>query len=90
MLAGLSPLDALRTATSTPARVLRDPDIGAIPPGKRADIVLVDGNPVEDIGALRRLRGVVARGRLYKPNDLRALSADEHPTGDEPALTVHS
>jgi len=59
---GMSPLDALRAATSTAARVLRRDDLGAIRPGATADLVAVDGDPTRDIGALRAVRYVAKEG----------------------------
>lgn len=62
--AGLSPYQALRSATLEPAREL-GLDAGSLEAGKLADIVLVQGNPLEDITATTRVRKVVANGRLY-------------------------
>ena len=45
---GMAPLDALRAATANGAELLRLADVGTIEVGKRADLVLVDGDPVED------------------------------------------
>jgi len=49
---GMRPLDALRAATATGAELLRLDDVGTIDAGKRADLVLVDGDPVDDPRAL--------------------------------------
>lgn len=49
---GMRPLDALRAATATGAELLRLDDVGTIEAGKRADLVLVDGHPVDDPRAL--------------------------------------
>jgi imidazolonepropionase-like amidohydrolase len=38
--------------------------------GKRADLVILDGNPLENISNVRRVRAVVAAGRLYRPDSL--------------------
>jgi hypothetical protein len=74
--AGLSPLQALKTATLNPARVLKLTDsLGSIEPGKLADMVLLDANPLEDIRHTRRIRAVIADGRLYRRADLDALLA---------------
>jgi imidazolonepropionase-like amidohydrolase len=56
--AGLTPLDALRTATLNPARVLGMEDsLGTIEAGKLADLVLLDANPLDDIShTIRFLR----------------------------------
>ncbi len=62
--AGLTPYRALRTATSVPAKFLRARDaFGTIAVGRRADLLLVDANPLEDIRALARPRGVMLQGR---------------------------
>jgi tetratricopeptide (TPR) repeat protein len=61
---GFSPYDALRTATADPARLLRrENEFGTIAVGKRADLVVTQKNPIDDVRALERLAGVVARGR---------------------------
>jgi hypothetical protein len=72
--AGLSPLQALQTATINPAKYLnKDKQLGTVEPGKIADLVLLDGNPVEDIHNLRRLRGVVLNGRFLDRDKLEAI-----------------
>lgn len=67
----LSPLDILRSASVTAAALLRrDGEIGTLAPGARADLLVVDGDPLEDIGVLadpeRRLAAIVAAGRVVK------------------------
>ena len=75
--AGLTPLEALRTATINPARVLGMTDsLGTIEPGKFADLVLLDANPLVDISNTQRIRAVVADGRLYRRADLDRLLND--------------
>jgi imidazolonepropionase-like amidohydrolase len=61
--AGLSPLEALRAATSAPARAFRLSDRGRIAVGLRADLVLVDGDLTTDILATRVIRTVWKLGR---------------------------
>jgi hypothetical protein len=74
--AGLIPLEALQTATLNPARVLRlAGSLGTIEAGKLADLVLLDANPLEDIANTRKIRAVVADGRLYRRADLDTLLA---------------
>jgi imidazolonepropionase-like amidohydrolase len=64
--AGLSPLDALRTATVEPARYFNALDsLGRIAPGRLADLVLLDANPLADIRNTQRISAVVANGRLF-------------------------
>ncbi|KAI1093809.1 putative hydrolase [Rostrohypoxylon terebratum] len=60
--AGLTPLEALRAATSLAAQHFNLPDRGRISPGLRADLVLVEGNPVEDITATARIVKVWSNG----------------------------
>jgi len=66
--AGFTPLEALQAATIVPARVLgKDKQLGTVTVGKRADLLIVDGDPLADIKALRKVRLVVSRGRAYNP-----------------------
>jgi imidazolonepropionase-like amidohydrolase len=70
--AGLTPLEALQTATITPARVMKlDGEVGTIEAGKRADIVILAGNPLENISNIRKVKFVVAGGRLFDSSKLR-------------------
>jgi len=63
---GMTPAEALRAATLTPARYLHATDsLGTIAPGHVADLVLLDANPLTDIRNTRRIRAVVANGRLF-------------------------
>jgi imidazolonepropionase-like amidohydrolase len=72
--AGLSPADALRAATIWPAEFLGMSDsIGSIATGKRADLLLLDGNPLSDISQTQRIRAVVLDGRLLLRADLDRL-----------------
>ncbi|MGH7822239.1 MAG: amidohydrolase family protein, partial [Candidatus Binatia bacterium] len=63
--AGLTPAEAIRDATLDAARFLDrrdDPGFGVIAEGKRADLLLVDGDPTADLDALARIRAVILRG----------------------------
>ena len=63
---GMAPFDALRSATLEPARYFGMLDsLGTIAPGKLADLLLLDANPLQDIRNTRRISAVVANGRLY-------------------------
>lgn len=64
--AGLSPAEALRAATLEPANYFEDDSIGAIEPGKAADLVLLTANPLLDIRNTRKIAGVVLNGK-YRP-----------------------
>jgi imidazolonepropionase-like amidohydrolase len=67
--AGMTPYEALRAATVTPAEALAL-DAGSLEPGKLADIVLVEGNPLEDISAAYKVHRVIANGRVFALDDL--------------------
>ena len=74
--AGLTPLEALRTATLNPARVMGLADsLGTIEVGRLADLVLLDANPLADISNTQRIRAVIANGRLFRRADLDRLLA---------------
>ena len=63
--AGLTPLEALGAATVQPAKFFSlEEEMGAIAPGMRADLVLLDANPLADIRNTRTIDRVIARGRL--------------------------
>ena len=64
---GMSALEALKSATSTAARLLHlDSELGRIRPGLAADLIAVDGDPTRDIGALSRVRFVMKAGVVYR------------------------
>jgi imidazolonepropionase-like amidohydrolase len=62
--AGLSPAAALRSATAAAADALGLPDRGRVAPGLRADLLVLDGDPTRDVGAVRTPRLVVAGGAV--------------------------
>lgn len=69
---GLTPLEALRSATAVPAEVMGlAGDVGTIETGKRADLVVLDADPLADIHNIRTGRWVVASGRLFDMATLR-------------------
>jgi imidazolonepropionase-like amidohydrolase len=64
--AGMTPLEAIQSATIVPARAMNlADDSGTIEPGKRADVILVNGNPLDDISNIRKVARVVTNGRMY-------------------------
>jgi imidazolonepropionase-like amidohydrolase len=70
--AGFTPAEALQSATILPARVVgADKRTGSIVVGKEADLVLVDGDPSKELGALRRVVTVVSDGYLMNADALR-------------------
>ena len=71
---GLSPAEALRAATLGPAEFLGlSENTGSIAVGKRADLVLLDANPLRQINNTQRIRAVVLNGGLLRRTDLDAL-----------------
>jgi len=69
--AGFTPMEALQAATIVPARAMKvESDSGSIAVGKRADLDVLDANPLDDIHNIRRVRSVVASGILYDPAPL--------------------
>ena len=65
--AGLTPLEAIQAATVTPARVMKvDNEVGLIEAGKRADLIVLDADPLENISNIRKIRYVVTQGRLFE------------------------
>lgn len=77
--AGMTPFEALRTATVNAAEQL-GLDAGEIAAGKLADLVFVDGDPLTDISATVRVRGVIANGRVFRMADLAARPATASPS----------
>ena len=64
---GMSPMDAIRSATSRAAELLdMSGDLGVIAPGAYADIVAVGGDPLRDVNVLRDVRFVMKDGAVFK------------------------
>jgi imidazolonepropionase-like amidohydrolase len=74
--AGLSPMQALQAATLNPARFLgREKDLGTVEAGKIADLVLLDANPLDNIGNTRKIAAVVYGGRVFDRSALDGMLA---------------
>jgi imidazolonepropionase-like amidohydrolase len=74
--AGIPSNAVLRIATLAPAQFLdREKDLGTIAPGKLADLVLLDADPLQSIVNTRRIRAVVADGQLYDRAALDRMQA---------------
>jgi imidazolonepropionase-like amidohydrolase len=74
--AGFTSLQAIQAATINPAKALgRESTLGTIDVGKRADLVLLDGDPLADIRNTRRIAAVVVRGRLLSKLDIDQIIA---------------
>ena len=72
---GFSRFDALQTATVNPARFIADTTSGVVRVGARADLVLLAGNPLENLAHLREPVGVMVQGRWLDRQALRDLVA---------------
>lgn len=69
--AGFTPMEAIQAATIVPARVMGlDKEVGAIEAGKRADLIILNGNPLEDIHNTRRVEYVITNGVMFRTADL--------------------
>jgi imidazolonepropionase-like amidohydrolase len=69
--AGFTPMEALQSATIVPARAMKvEHDSGTVEVGKRADLDILDANPLDNIHNIRSVRSVVANGVLYDPAPL--------------------
>jgi imidazolonepropionase-like amidohydrolase len=74
VMAGFTPMEAIQAATIVPARYMhQDRDSGTVEAGKRADLVVVRGDPLADPSAIRKTWLVVARGRVYDSASLWKL-----------------
>jgi imidazolonepropionase-like amidohydrolase len=72
---GMKPIDAIRSATTRAAELLRmEKQIGAVEPGKLADIIAVQGDPLADIKALTRVAFVMKGGKVFKSTGLAVES----------------
>lgn len=88
--AGLTPAEALRTATVNPARFLGlDETTGSIRKGRAADFVILDADPLRDIAATKAIYAVVVKGKLLRRDDLdrmlRAAELSAEAAGPAPA-----
>lgn len=88
--AGLSPLEAMQAATSEPPKAMRAPGaFGEIKVGARADLVLLDADPIRDVAAWRHSEGVVAHGVWLARAELdKALEALARVYAEEDGSTV--
>jgi imidazolonepropionase-like amidohydrolase len=71
--AGVTPFGALVAATRAPAEYLGRADLGTVAAGKSANLVLLEGNPLQDIHQTRQVGGVMVQGRWIDPARVRAL-----------------
>jgi imidazolonepropionase-like amidohydrolase len=72
--AGLTPADALQAGTVDAAELMKLDDGGTVESGKRADLIVLAANPLDDISNLRTVRWVVVDGKVYEAAKLWALA----------------
>ncbi|QDP00966.1 amidohydrolase family protein [Thalassotalea sp. PS06] len=68
--AGIPNREVLKIATVNAARIAGRDDVGTIEEGKVADLILIDGNPLENISEIRKVALVVKDGRMFKPHEM--------------------
>ena len=74
--AGFTPLEALQTATLNPARFFgMEEKLGTVEKEKLADLVILSGNPLEDIANTQKITGVILNGHYFSPGDLDKMLA---------------
>jgi imidazolonepropionase-like amidohydrolase len=72
----LTPYEALRIAIANPAEFLgRSGEFGTVTTGARADLLLLNANPLRDVANAARRAGVMVRGRWLSENELQAMLA---------------
>jgi imidazolonepropionase-like amidohydrolase len=73
--AGLTPLEALQTATIIPAKVMKMEAVsGSVEAGKQADLLIIDGDPLQRIRDVRKVKTVIKDGVLYEPDELHKMA----------------
>jgi imidazolonepropionase-like amidohydrolase len=69
--AGFTPMEAIQAATIVPARVMGlDKELGTVEAGKRADLIVIDGDPLQDIHNTRNVEFVITNGVMYNAAEL--------------------
>ena len=85
--AGLTPMEALQTATLNPARFSgSEKDFGTIEVGKVADLVLLDANPLDDIANTKKINSVIYGGKLFPRAELDHMLAQVEALAARPLI----
>jgi len=76
---GIPTMKVIQASTLWPAQVMGvDKDYGSVEPGKAADVLIIDGNPLQDIKAMRNIHTVIMDGKIvdtrFNPNFVNPLS----------------
>src|SRR6059036_734356 len=89
--AGLTPMEALQTATLNPARYFGMTDaFGTVELGKTADLILLEANPLDNIRNTQKIAGVILNGRLINKVELQKMLSDaEAPRINNERRTLH-
>jgi imidazolonepropionase-like amidohydrolase len=87
---GLSPREALESATSGPALLLHRPDLARVAPGSQATFLVVEADPLQRISALRELTLVVLRGRVPDQAELSRYRLSQRPVAREEWAPCHN
>jgi imidazolonepropionase-like amidohydrolase len=67
----MSPYQILKSGTANAGEYFKNEDsFGTIAPGKRADLLLLEANPLDDVGNLSKIAGVMARGRFLPASEI--------------------
>ena len=75
---GMSPLQALRTATINPAKTFgMDHLLGSVTPGKLADLIVIDGDPLKDIRQSDKVQYSMVNGQLFDAQTMQELNGRE-------------
>ena len=80
VMAGIPPAKVLVAATRTTAQIIGQDDLGMVAPGKSADFVVLDANPLDDITNTRKISKVFLRGRAIDRDALRARCMGAGPS----------
>lgn len=84
--AGMTPLQALQTATLNPAKVMNNDRIGSVEKGRLASLVLLNSNPLDDINAIREIESVVLRGKVFDRSALDEILQEAKNRAELPSL----